>query len=156
MKVDDLILQLQDLVNDAKSMPFSGGKVLVSSDEIYDIIDQIQDAMPAEVRQAKNIVADRKQIIGEANRESENIIRAAEERKKVMLNQNEIVREAQAKAKEIEEDAKRKSAEIRKAANVYVDGIMKRTEESLSAQLSEVKKTRANIINSQKAKQQAQ
>ena len=40
MKVDDLILQLQDLVNDAKSMPFSGGKVLVSSDEIYDIIER--------------------------------------------------------------------------------------------------------------------
>ena len=98
MKVDDLILQLQDLVNDAKSMPFSGGKVLVNSEEIYDIIDQIQDSMPAEVRQAKNIVADRKQIITEANRESENIIRAAEERRKVMLNQSEIVREAQAKA----------------------------------------------------------
>ena len=26
-------------------MPFSGGKVMVSSDEIYDILDQIQDAM---------------------------------------------------------------------------------------------------------------
>lgn len=150
MKVDDLILQLQDLINDAKSMPFSGGKVIVSSEEVYDIIDQIQDAMPAEVRQAKNIVADRKQIITEANRESENIIRAAEERKKVMLNQSEIVREAQAKAKEIIEDAKQKSAEIRKAANVYVDSIMKRTEESLSTQLGEVKKTRANILNSQK------
>ena len=128
MKVDDLILQLQDVINDAKSMPFSGGKVMVSSDEIYDIIDQIQDAMPAEVRQAKNIVADRKQILAEANRESENIIRAAEERKKAMLNQNEIVREAQAKAKEIVDDAKQKSAEIRKAANVYVDSIIRRTE----------------------------
>ena len=63
MKVDDLILQLQDVINEAKSMPFSNGKVMVSSDEIYDIIDQIQDAMPAEVRQAKNIVADRKQIL---------------------------------------------------------------------------------------------
>ena len=156
MKVDDLILQLQDLVNDAKSMPFSGGKVLVNSDDIYDIIDQIQDAMPAEVRQAKNIVADRKQIIGEANRESENIIRAAEERRKIMLNQDELVKDAQAKAREILEEAKQKSAEIRKATNAYVDGVMKRTEESLSAQLSEVKKTRANIINSQKAKQQAQ
>ena len=150
MKVDDLILQLQDLVNDAKSMPFSGGKVLVNSEEIYDIIDQIQDSMPAEVRQAKNIVADRKQIITEANRESENIIRAAEERKKVMLNQNEIVREAQAKAREIIEDAKQKSAEIRKAANVYVDSTMKRTEESLATQLGEVKKTRNNILSSQK------
>ena len=56
MKVEDLILQLQDVISAAKSMPFSGGKVMVSSDEIYDILDQIQDAMPAEVRQAKNIV----------------------------------------------------------------------------------------------------
>ena len=153
MKVDDLILQLQDVIGEAKSMPFSGGKVMVSSDEIYDIIDQIQDAMPAEVRQAKNIVADRKQILAEANRESENIIRAAEERKKAMLNQNEIVREAQAKAKEIVDDAKQKSAEIRKAANVYVDSIIRRTEESISTQLDEIKKTRANILNSQKSKQ---
>ena len=65
MKVEDLILQLQDVISAAKSMPFSGGKVMVSSDEIYDILDQIQDAMPAEVRQAKNIVADRKQILAE-------------------------------------------------------------------------------------------
>ena len=152
MKVDELILQLQDIIGEAKSMPFSCGIVMVSSDEVYDIIDQIQDAMPAEVRQAKNIVADRKQILAEANRESENIIRAAEERKKAMLNQNELVREAQAKAKEILDDAKQKSAEIRKAANVYVDSIMKRTEESLTTQLGEVKKTRANLLNSQKAK----
>lgn len=155
MKVDDLILQLQDVINDAKSMPFTGGKVMVSSDEIYDILDQIQDAMPAEVRQAKNIVADRKQILAEANRESENIIRAAEERKKAMLNQNEIVREAKAKAKEIVDDAKQKSAEIRKAANVYVDSIIKRTEEGISKQLDEIKKTRANILNSQKTKPQS-
>lgn len=154
MKVDDLILQLQDVINNAKSVPLSGGKVMVSSDEVYDIIDQIQDSMPAEVRQAKNIVADRKQILTEANRESENIIRAAEERKKVMLNQNEIVREAQVKAKEILEDAKQKSAEIRKAANVYVESIIKRTEESLSAQLADVKKTRANLANSQKVKRE--
>ncbi len=152
MKVDDLILQLQDVVNDAKAIPFSSGKVMVSSDEIYDILDQIQDAMPAEVRQAKNIVSDRKQILSEANREAESIIRNAEERKKAMLNQNEIVREAQAKAKEIVDDAKQKSAEIRKAANVYVDSIIKRTEESLSTQLDEIRKTRTNILNSQKAK----
>ena len=67
MKVDDLILDLQNLIDNAKSVPFSSGKVMVNSDEIFDIIAQIQDAMPAEVRQAKNIVADRKQILSEAN-----------------------------------------------------------------------------------------
>ena len=67
-----------------------------------------------------------------------------------MLNQNELVREAQAKAKEIVDDAKAKSAEIRKAANVYVDGILKRAEESLTTQLTDIKKTRANLSSSQK------
>ena len=152
MKVDDLILQLQDLIGDAKAVPFSGGKVMVSSDEVYDILDQIQDAMPAEIRQAKNIVADRKQILSEANREAESIVRAAEERKKAMLNQNEIVREANAKAKEIVDDAKQKSAEIKKAANVYVDSIIKRAEEGIATQLEQIRKTRSNIVNSQKAK----
>ena len=150
MKVDDLILDLQNLIDNAKSVPLSGGKVMVNSDEVFEIIAQIQDAMPAEVRQAKNIVADRKQILNEANSESENIIRAAEERKKIMLNQNEMVRVAQAKAKEIVDDAKAKSAEIRKAANVYADGILKRAEESLSTQLTDIKKTRATLANSQK------
>ena len=150
MKVDDLILDLQNLVDNAKTVPLSGGMVMVNSDEVFEIIAQIQDAMPAEVRQAKNIVADRKQILNEANSEAENIIRAAEERKKIMLNQNEMVREAQAKAKEIVDDAKAKSAEIRKAANVYADGILKRAEESLSTQLTDIKKTRSTLANSQK------
>lgn len=150
MKVDDLILDLQNLVDNARPVPLSGGKVMVNRDEVFEIIAQIQDAMPAEVRQAKNIVADRKQILNEANSEAENIIRAAEERKKIMLNQNELVREAQAKAKEIVDDAKAKSAEIRKAANVYADGILKRAEESLSTQLTDIKKTRSTLANSQK------
>ena len=150
MRVDDLILDLQNLVDNAKTVPLSGGKVMVNSDEVFEIIAQIQDAMPAEVRQAKNIVADRKQILSEANSEADNIIRAAEERKKIMLNQNELVREAQAKAKEIVDDAKAKSAELRKAANVYVDGILKRAEESLTTQLTDIKKTRANLSSSQK------
>ena len=152
MKVDDLILHLQNVVSDAKAVPFSNGKVMVSSDEIYDILDQIQDAMPAEIRQAKNIVADRKSILNEANKEAENTIRAAEERKKAMLNQNEIVREAQIKAKEIIEDAKQKSNEIKKATNVYVESIIKRTEESLVNQLDDIKKTRSNLAGTQKAK----
>lgn len=155
MKVDDLILELQDLIGAAKAMPFTGGKVMVDSDEVFNILDQIQDAMPSEIRQAKNVVADRKSILAEAKRESENIIRNAEERKKALLNQSEVVREAQAKAKEIIEDAKAKSKEIRSAANVYADSVLKMTEESISSQLDAVKKTRVNLANSQKSASKA-
>ena len=145
MRVDELIQELQDLVSDAKTMPLSGGKVLIEADKIYDILDEIQDTLPAEVRQAKNIVADRSQIIAEAKKESEDIIRGAEERKKSMIEQSEVMREAKAEAAELLNDAKAKASEIRKAANDYVENVMKRTDDAITAQLTELRKTRQNL-----------
>ncbi len=145
MRVDELIQELQDLVADAKTLPLSGGKVIIEADKIYDILDEIQDTMPAEVRQAKNIVADRSQIIAEAKKESEDIIRAAEDRKKSMVEQSEVMREAKAEAGELLNDAKVKASEIRKAANDYVENVMKRTDDAITAQLTELRKTRQNL-----------
>ncbi len=151
MRVDDLISELQDLVADSKTLPLSGGKVIVDAEKIYDILDEIQDTLPAEVRQAKNIVADRGQIIAEAKKEADDIIRAAEERKKQMIEQSEVMREAKAESTELINAAKAKSAEIRKAANDYVENIMKRTDDAITAQLTELRKTRQNLRITKKA-----
>lgn len=145
MRVDELINELQDLIADAKAIPLTGGKVMVEAEKIYDILDEIQDTLPAEVRQAKNIVADRGQIIAEAKKESEDIIRAAEERKKVMIDQSEIMRAAKAEATELLNEVKAKAAEMRKAANEYVENIMKKTDDAITAQLTELRKTRQNL-----------
>jgi F0F1-type ATP synthase membrane subunit b/b' len=151
MRVDELISELQDLVADSKTLPLSGGKVIVDAEKIYDILDEIQDTLPAEVRQAKNIVADRGQIISEAKKEADDIIRAAEERKKQMIEQSEVMREAKAESTELINAAKAKSAEIRKAANDYVENIMKRTDDAITAQLTELRKTRQNLRITKKA-----
>ena len=151
MRVDDLISELQDLVADSKTLPLSGGKVIVHAEKIYDILDEIQDTLPAEVRQAKNIVADRGQIISEAKKEADDIIRAAEERKKQMIEQSEVMREAKAEAAELLNDVKAKASEMRKAANDYVENIMKRTDDAITAQLTELRKTRQNLRITKKA-----
>ena len=151
MRVDELITELQDLVADSKTLPLSGGKVIIEAEKIYDILDEIQDTLPAEVRQAKNIVADRSQIIAEAKKEADDIIRAAEERKKAMIEQSEVMREAKAESAELINAAKAKSAEIRKAANDYVENVMKRTDDALTAQLTELRKTRQNLRITKKA-----
>ena len=145
MKVDELIMELQDLIADSKTVPLSGGKVLVEADKVYDILDEIQDTLPAEVRQAKNIVQDRSQIIAEAKKEAEDIIRAAEDRKKIMIDDSEVMRAAKAEASELLNDVKAKTAEMRKAANDYVENIMKRTDDAITAQLTELRKTRQNL-----------
>ncbi len=149
-RVEELITELQDIMNDAKAVPLTGGKSLVDTNVVLDILDEIQDSLPSEIRQAKNIVADRSQIIAEAKRESEGIIRAAEERKQQLVNQNEIVRAAHAQANEIINDAKAKTADMRKAASEFVEEIMKKTDDALTSQLTDLRKTRQNIRMTQK------
>lgn len=158
MRVDDLILELQDMVNNARVMPLSKDKkVLVSGERIFDILDEMEDTLPSEIRQAKNIVADREQIIAEAKSNGEEIIRQAEERRKVMVSEHEITHAAEAQAREIIADAKKKANDITKAANSYVDDIMKRTDEAvtacakdISAIGQDIRKTRQNFKQSKK------
>lgn len=150
MRVEELLNEIQEIMNEAKSVPLTGGKSLVDTEKVLDILDEINDTLPSEVRQAKNIVSDRGQIIAEAKKEAEEIIRAAEERKKQLVNQNEIVKEAHAQATEILNDAKAKTSDMRKAAAEFVEDIMQKTDESITAQLTELRKTRQNIKMTQK------
>lgn len=150
MKVEDLLLELRETVEDAKVVPLSGGKCLIDVESIKELLDDIEDTLPQEVRQAKAIVADRQKIIADAKAEAESIIRSAEDKKKSLVTQNEIVRQAQAEANEIITDAKAKSRDMRRAVNEYVDEMLRKSDEMLTAQVNEIKKTRQNIKASQR------
>ena len=151
--IEDLIDEMYDVLDKGWKMPLSSGKVLVDSEEIRAILDDIRDVFPQEISQAKTIVAEHGQIINEANREAENIVHAAEERGKALVAQQEVVRQAQQKANEILAQAKAQFKEMRKASSDYVDDLMRRTDESLSESLTELRKTRQNIKASQRNSQ---
>ncbi len=151
--IEDLIDELYDVLDKGWKMPLSAGKVFVDSEEVRQILDEIKEEIPTEVRKAKAIVADRAQIIDEANRQGDTIIRVAQEKAKAMVEQDEIVRQAQQKANELLAQAQAKFKEMRKASNDYVDDLMRRTDESLSENLAELRKTRQNIKMSQRNSQ---
>ena len=151
--IEDLIDEMYDVLDKGWKMPLSNGKVLVDSEEIRAILDDIRDVFPQEIGQAKAIVSDHGQIIAEVKREADTIIKSAEDHAKSLVSQQEVVRQAQAKANEILAQAQAKFKEMRKASNEYVDDLMRRTDESLSESLTELRKTRQNIKASQRNSQ---
>lgn len=151
--IEDLIDEMYDVLDKGWKMPLSAGKVFVDGEEVRQILDEIKEEIPSEVRKAKAIVADRSQIIDEAHREAETIIRVAQEKANAMIEQDEVVKQAQAKANELLAQAQAKFKEMRRASNDYVDDLMRRTDESLSENLAELRKTRQNIKSSQRNQQ---
>ena len=151
--IEDLIDEMYDVLDKGWKMPLVPGKVFVGGEGVRQILDEIKEEIPSEVRKAKAIVADRSQIISEAQREAETIIRVAEEKARALVDQEEIVRQAQQKANELIAQAQQKFKEMRKASNDYVDDLMRRTDESLSENLAELRKTRQSIRASQRNQQ---
>ena len=142
MNFEDLLDQVDEMLDSAWGI---AGKSLINTDKLRDFIDDIRLNMPQEIKQARNIVAEKTDIINTAKREAESIIKSAEEKAKVLVAEEEITRLAQAKAVEIVNGAQVKSKEMRNAAQEFVDDLMKKTDEELTQTLAEVRKTRASL-----------
>ena len=64
MDVLALIDKLDELVHNAKPVPLTD-KVLVDKEEVYDILDELRATLPAEMKQARWIVKERQEMLGE-------------------------------------------------------------------------------------------
>jgi len=145
MIIDDILDMMDDLLDNAASVPFSVKKSIIDCDQMRDYINEIRLNLPQEIKQAKLIVRDRQSIMNDANKEADGIIRRAEDRAKVIVSNDEITKAAKTRAAEILTQAQSKAKEIKNAANKYIDDVLVRTEESLQNNLSDVRKTRQAI-----------
>lgn len=145
MNIDDILEMLDDLLDKAPTVPFSGKKVVVESDKIRDLLNEIRLNLPQEIKHAKLIVQDRQTIISDAKKEADEVVRRAEERAKSIVSNDEIVKQAKQRGTEILNQSQSKAKEIRSATNEYIDNILNQTEELLTTSLVDVKKTKQAI-----------
>ncbi|MDD3193075.1 MAG: ATPase [Oscillospiraceae bacterium] len=148
MNIDDILDSLDELLDRAWNLPLTGGRCVVDAEKVRDLIDDIRLNMPAEIKQAKQIVADRADIISVAKAEAESIVRKAEDHAKTLVEQEEITRQAQARATEILTQAQMKSREMRQASQEFAETMLKSTEETLSKALGDVKSTHQALKSS--------
>lgn len=145
MNIEEILDMLDELIDKAWGLPLTGGRCVVDAEKVRDLIDDIRLNLPAEIKQAKSIVADRGEIISVARREAASIVQKAEDRAKSLVAQEEIVKQAQQKAAEILSYAQSKSKEMRQAAQEYSDNMLRETEEMLVRSASDVKSTRQKL-----------
>ncbi len=159
MNTEENMQLLEDLVDKAWQLPLSNGKCVVDADAIREVVEDMRQNLPPELKQARAIVADRNEIISTAKKEAESIRKSAEDKAAQLVNReeisrqarqqaNEILSQANQKAHEVSTQASIKAAEVKQAANDYIDGLLKRTEEAIGGALSEVRQAHLNMKNS--------
>lgn len=139
MTIDEILEMMDDLLDKSVTVPFSNKKCMVDSEKMREYIDNIRYNLPTEIKRAKEMVADRSEIIEDANAKAEQIIKEAEERAKVLVSEDEIVKRAQEAADEITAQAKAMDQSIRNAMTQKLNSTLSEAEKSLTRSLNEIK-----------------
>ena len=143
--IEAIITALYDTIQDAKSVPLAADKCIVERDRLLDMLDEIIAQLPAELKQSRTIVESRNELIGQARREAETIIRQAQEQADALVKQEAIYQEAKRQCQEMVLQTQIRMAELRKASNEYMDNALARTEEAIAQSLGEVRDTRTKF-----------
>ena len=143
--IEDIISALYDMIQDARALPLGADKCILERDKVLDMLDEIIAQLPAELKQSRTIVESRNELIGQARREAESIVREAQEKAKELVSQEAVYLEARRQCQEMYTKTQTRIAELRKASNEYMDDALRRTEEAIAMSLNEVRDTRAKF-----------
>ncbi len=143
--IEELIGTLYEMVQDAKSVPFSGDKCSIERERVLDLLDELSNRLPGELKQAKTIVDSRADLITSAKREAEGILKAAQAQARQLVSQEAIYLEAKSQANDMVRAAQDKIKELKQVTNDYVDGSLRQAEEAIAQALAEVRDTRAKF-----------
>ena len=143
--IEDIISALYDMVQDARALPLGADKCILERDKVLDMLDEIIAQLPVELKQSRTIVESRNELIGQARREAETLIRQAQEQADKMVSEEAIYQEAKRQCQEMVQQTRTRMAELRRASNDYMDDALRRTEEAIAMSLDDVRDTRAKF-----------
>ncbi len=138
------LAQLEQIVQDAKSMPLSSS-VLISRDEVLEILHEMQESLPEEIKQARWVVKDREELLAKARAEGDRIIEQAHEDQRRMSMKDAVAKRAQEESARMLQEAEDTTVGMRREAEDYVDAKLAAFEIALRKILEDAQATARSL-----------
>lgn len=89
-RIEQLIEEMYEYIEGCKPKNFSATQVIVTKEEIYDILDEMRLKVPEEIRRCAKVVANKEQILANATEQAERIIADAKYKAEQLVQESEI------------------------------------------------------------------
>ena len=148
MDIMEIINLMEESIEKASVVPLSG-KILIDKEQLLDFIQEMRLSYPDEVKEAKWVKEERQKILTEAEARADSMLKTAEAKMIQMVDESEIVRQAQEKADAMFEEATIQSTKLRTDSDQYADDVLGDVERRLEMLLKKVSDDRNYFHNKQ-------
>lgn len=131
MSIFNLLDQLESTIEGSKRAFMQNDKIIISPDELYQLIDQIRSTVPDDIKDAQWVKKEEEQIKKKAQEDYERIIEEAHLRAQDLVCETEIYRLAEIRVKEMLDEANQAAHDITLGAFNYANDIMEKIEKQL-------------------------
>ncbi len=146
-KIDQIIEEIEDYIESCKFQPLSSTKIIVNKEEIMELIAELRQRTPEEVKRYQKMISNKEAILADAHAKADTIISQAQFQKNELVKEHEIMQQAyaqanevvsiaQKQAQEIMDQATNDANEIRLGSIAYADSLLNSIEELLNGSQS--------------------
>ncbi len=137
MDLQYLIDRLETMVTGAKRVPISN-RLMLDEQELADLIDQMRTVLPEEVRAARKVLRERDSIISEAQQQADDVLKTAHEQAEMLLDEQGLLAEAQARANQFMEEVERDAQERIQGSDEYARQVLTQLQAQLGRHLKTI------------------
>lgn len=130
LNIIDLLEYLQDMLDSSAKMPITG-KVMVDKKEFNEVIDQIINYLPEQLKKAEWVMVEKDRILSEAQKEFETAKKETAQLMKQSVENHDIVKEAKIRANEIIALAQKDAKAIRVGSREYSNEILQEIDKEI-------------------------
>lgn len=143
-QVTALISRLRSMIEAARPVPLSASS-MVNKDEVLDMIDQVSQSLPDELRSANWLLKEREEFLSHVQSEGDALLAQARGQAEQMVQRTEVVRAADQRARQIVQHAEASSRQMRREAEDYCDQKLASFEAALERTMSVVAAGRTKL-----------
>ena len=111
-RIEELIDDIFDFVEDCKMQPLSSTKVIVPKDELYDLLDELRLRTPDEIKRYQKMLENKDAILADAESKASAILYEAQQKMDALVDEHEIMQQAYAQADQIVQQAQMEAQSI--------------------------------------------
>ena len=157
-RIEQLIDEIEEYIDSCKYQTFSNTKIIVDKEEIDDLLKELRQKTPDEIKRYQKIISNKEAILNDAKSKAQALIDDATEKTIELVNEQEIMQQAYAQAnevirlatnqaQEIVDNATMEANAIRESMMQYADDMMAQLEAMLTHGIEVAKAHYGNLVH---------
>lgn len=145
-RIEQLIEEIENYLDSCKLQQFSKTNIIVNKEEIFELLDELKQKTPEEIRRYQKMLSQKEAILEDARKKANTLIQNATKQTNQLISEHEIMQQAYAQANEIVsvatkqaqqilDKATQEANEVREATMDYLEDKLAKLEELMTASL---------------------